>query len=255
MQAGNRIIPWWTWSVGVAVAALSWPTVRAVPDDAVPRPPPAVRETNAGPAAGGDQWRPRGKTPPPVSPAAPPPAAAGDGWRPRIRSDPAVVPAMHSQRPGAKADEPGSEEIRTLPTPLGEAPKSKEQVVEDRAVLLSAARNAVRQGNYELALSRYEEFLRRYGDDAAVLREYAGVLFSANRLEQATRQYQRLVDAQPDNLTLRMTLGDIYLANQDYRKAAAEFVRVLKQAPANLEAAARLARAYALDKEDRKSVV
>jgi tetratricopeptide (TPR) repeat protein len=134
-----------------------------------------------------------------------------------------------------------------MPTPVG-------QTIENRAVLLSAARNAVKQGNYDLAISRFEEYLRRYGDDAVVQREYAGVLFSANRLGQAVQQYQRLVNQQPENMQLRITLGDIYLANKEYRKAAAEFRRVLDHAPTNLEAASRLARAYALDEDLPRAV-
>jgi tetratricopeptide (TPR) repeat protein len=98
-----------------------------------------------------------------------------------------------------------------------------------------------------LAIGRYEEFLRRFGDDFAVRREYAGVLVSANRLRQATEQYQRLLARQPDNLELRVTLGDIYVARKEYRRAIAQYLRALEQAPENLETATRLARAFALD--------
>lgn len=189
-----------------------------------------------------------------------------DGWRPRSKGGAAVVPAGNQDAtPGAAGsggpetpktnpgpsvvDEPGIESIHTLPTPVGAQPPPKEQPKEDRAVLLGAARNAVKQGNFEQAVARYEEYLRRFGDDAAVQREYAGVLFSANRLRQATEQYQRLLNLQPDNLQLRMTLGDIYLANKEYKKASAEFARVLDRAPKNLDAATRLARALALDED------
>jgi tetratricopeptide (TPR) repeat protein len=250
----KRLISWWIWSAVVATVASSWQIVRADPDGAASPPlPPSIQQANPSPTAE-DNWRPRTRPPTTAAPAAP----AGDRWRPRGSGDPGVVPATHQQPAGPKdgavpgprpRDEPAAEDIPTMPALVGGQPKANDQTKEERAILLSAARNAVKQGNLELAVSRYEEYLRRYGDDAAVQKEYAGVLFSANRLGQAVEQYQRLLEGQPDNATLRVTLGDIFLANQEFRKAVAEFLRVLKQDPTNLEAAARLARAYALDED------
>jgi tetratricopeptide (TPR) repeat protein len=166
-----------------------------------------------------------------------------------------VVPAGHQQPTGPTLpDEPGVEPTLTMPRLATQPVQPKDRNKEDRAILLSAARNAVKQGNLELALSRFEEYLRRFGDDVEVQREYAGVLFSANRLDQAVRQYRRLLDMQPDNVPLRMTLGDIYLARKDYRKAAAQFQRILERIPTNLDAAARLARAYALDEDIPRAI-
>jgi len=254
MQVGNRVISWCTWGAAVAAVVLTWQIVRADPDGAAPPPlPPSIQQSSPVPPPG-DAWRPRTK-PPSTPPLA---APSSDGWRRRVPPDSAVAPAAHQQPAGSKdgttrvpksGDEPGVEAIQTLPTPVGDQPKRKDQTKEDRAILLSAARNAVKQGNFELGVARYEEYLRRYGDDAIVQKEYAGVLFSANRLDQAVEQYQRLLADQPDNATLRLTLGDIFLANQEYRKAAAEFLRVLQRTPADLNAAARLARAYALDED------
>jgi tetratricopeptide (TPR) repeat protein len=272
MLAGNRVISWRSVGVALVAAALGWRTVRAdSPTDPAPATlpaalPPSVQEATPLPSPGqsttmGDSWRPRAKPAPPADSSTAPPANASDGWRPRVRRDPALAPAGHQQPaekndaasprlpPPRTDDEAGVENIRTLPTLVGAQPKPKDQTKEDRAVLLSAARNAVKQGNLELAISRFEEYLRRFGDDADVQREYAGVLFSANRLSQAIQQYQRLLALQPDNVQLRMALGDIYLANKDYRTAAAEFHRILIRDPTNLEAATRLARAHALDED------
>jgi tetratricopeptide (TPR) repeat protein len=139
--------------------------------------------------------------------------------------------------------EPGPETIRTPPRPVSPTPESG----ADRAILLGAARNALKQGNYDVAIARFEEYLRRFGDDPAIRREYAGVLFSANRLRKAMEQYERLLTAEPNNLRLLALLGDIQVASKEYRKAIVLFTRALGRAPDNLEIATRLARAHALD--------
>jgi tetratricopeptide (TPR) repeat protein len=254
--------------------------------------PPTIQETSpllpTQKPSTGDSWRPRAKKAADATPAAVRPSQqvpsppsqppTTDGWRPRVNRPAVVVPATHQQTtPGASAvpiptqappvrttpqptpepvrkDDGDAETIPTLPTPVGSNQPPKDQQKLDRAALLGAARNAVKQGNYEQAIARFEEYLRLFGDDPAVRREYAGILFSANRYRQAIEQYQRLVNAQPNNIALRMTLGDIYMANKDYRKAAAEFTRILEQAPTNLDAATRLARAFALDEELPRAV-
>jgi tetratricopeptide (TPR) repeat protein len=114
----------------------------------------------------------------------------------------------------------------------------------DRAILLGAARTAVKQGDYDRAVSRYDEYFRRFNDDPAIRREYAGVLVSANRLAQATQQLERLLAAQPGNLELRVTLGDILLSSKSYRKAIVHYQEALNHAPNNLDCATKLARAY-----------
>src|SRR6516225_1447867 len=223
MRAGNRLISWRTGGAVLVAVALCWPILRA--DEPIPpivnppKSPPGLAQQGAGlptaPAPAPDNWKPRSRAGP-QSTTPPPQPAANDTWKPRVRADSPVAPArLQGQvertdsvpRPGPALDEE-PETIRTMPTPVG-------QTIENRAVLLSAARNAVKQGNYDLAISRFEEYLRRYGDDAVVQREYAGVLFSANRLGQAVQQYQRLVNQQPENMQLRITLGDIYLANKE----------------------------------------
>src|SRR5262249_49375695 len=55
----------------------------------------------------------------------------------------------------------------------------------ERAILLTAARNAVKQGHYDLAVARYEEFFRRFGEDLSVRREFAGILITARQYKKA----------------------------------------------------------------------
>jgi superkiller protein 3 len=124
------------------------------------------------------------------------------------------------------------------------APETDPAQAADRAILLGSARNAVRLRNYDLALSRYQEFLRRFGEDDAVRLEYAGLLVTAGRHREAAEQFSRLIEHQPNNPTLHVALANVFLAAKDYRPAIDALQSALRLAPENLETAARLARAY-----------
>jgi tetratricopeptide (TPR) repeat protein len=113
--------------------------------------------------------------------------------------------------------------------------------------LLGAARTAVKQGNYDQAVTRYQEFFRRFNDDPAIRQEYAGVLVSANRLRQAAEQFEQLIAREPGNLKLRIILGDILVSSKEYQKAICHYLHVIGKAPDNLEAATKLARAHAFN--------
>jgi tetratricopeptide (TPR) repeat protein len=153
-------------------------------------------------------------------------------------------------------DKPAPEEkpapVPQLPPPA-ELPTAEadEQIKPDvqGAALLGAARNAVRRGDLDEAITRFEDYLSRYPDDRAVRQEYAGVLVQASRLKKAVEQYRQLIAAQPRRVELRLALGDVYLLSRDYRQAVAQFRQALDIAPDNLEAAIKLARAYAIDND------
>ncbi|HJT79178.1 MAG TPA: tetratricopeptide repeat protein, partial [Gemmataceae bacterium] len=156
---------------------------------------------------------------------------------------PRPIPAVGQAR--------NAEDIPTAPRPAPPeaAAGGKEADRADRAILLGAARTAVKRGDYAQALARYEQFFRRFGDDPAVRKEYAGVLVLAKRLRQAAEEYQRLIAARPNDPELHTALGDLYLTGKQYRKAIAEFRRALELAPTNLDIATRLARAYTFDND------
>jgi tetratricopeptide (TPR) repeat protein len=137
--------------------------------------------------------------------------------------------------------------IPNLPRRASDKDEGEGKSDVDRAALLGAARAAVRLGQYDRAISRYEEFFRRFGDDPAVRREYAGVLVTANRLERAAEEFEKLLARRPGDLKMRMTLGDVLVARKQYRQATAHYLQVLRRAPNNVEAAAKLARAYVFD--------
>jgi predicted Zn-dependent protease len=125
----------------------------------------------------------------------------------------------------------------------------------DRAVLLGAARNAVRMRNWESAVARFEEFFRRFGRDEADLRkEYAGVLVQAGRLPQAIGEYQDLLNRFPHDAEVRTALADLAVRVKDYRRAVGLLGPSLQREPGNLELATRLARAYVFEDDFPRAV-
>jgi tetratricopeptide (TPR) repeat protein len=155
---------------------------------------------------------------------------------------------------GPYLPEPEGEPIPKLPTPLGKQETAQVQPGVEDAVLLGAARNAARQRNWDLATSRFEEYLRRFPDDLAVRKEYAGVLASAGRPRQAAEQYEMLVRKQPDSSALRVALADLHVQAKEYKRAIAQLQKALQLAPDNLDAATKLARAYLFDGNFRSAL-
>jgi tetratricopeptide (TPR) repeat protein len=237
------------------------PTAAFQPTPDVPRapelPPLDPAPTPAAPAE--SIWSPRvperrmpTELPPPESMA--PTTPAGPVWSPRSpeRRTPteALVPARSSL-----ADDPAASRLLPPPRPLApeEVPRPREQgdekQEEEKTLLLAAARNAVKQGNLDQALGRFEEYFRRFGDDNEVRKEYAGVLVSAGRVRQALEEYQRLAAAKPNDRELRVLVGDVAVLAKDYRLAAAELRRALELAPDNRDVAVKLARSYVFGDE------
>lgn len=191
-----------------------------------------------------------------AKPAAPPPASLG---LPRLLRVQHVDPSPREPPgPGGEgapgvlppprrapfADEPAAEGGRR---PIASTPGQEPKEDPERNLLLSAARNAASRGDWETAVARFEEFFRRFGDDPAVRREYAGILVQAGQTRRAIRQYEQLLQRDPTNGVLRTLLGDIYLLAKDYRAAVRQYQEALRILPNNAEVAARLARAYFFD--------
>jgi Flp pilus assembly protein TadD len=194
-----------------------------------------------------------------TEPAAEPTTAPGEARRALVPTETHVIAVQLgrpvSAAPSAGPSEQGSavappqqfptaevgvETIPSQPTPLPPNPA-------DRAALLGAARNAVRLGNYDLAVRRFQEYFTRFGDDPAIRREYAGVLITAGRLRQAAEQYEQMIEREPNKPDLRVALADVYQTAKEYRKAIEQFRAALRLAPDNLETATKLARAYVFD--------
>ena len=145
-------------------------------------------------------------------------------WKPRKAAAP------------PKADDPP---VLPPPKPVG--------ADEDQALLLGAARNAVRQRNWDLAISRFQEYFKRYGDDSEIRKEYAGVLVQAGRLHEALAEYRWLAAEKPADADVLVSLADAAVQAKDYAAAIAALIHVLQLAPGDRDAAVRLARAYAID--------
>jgi tetratricopeptide (TPR) repeat protein len=191
-------------------------------------------------------------SPPPPLPAAPtrrpplaappPPVAAPDAdvlWTPRksvVAHPPRLLPASRLDAP------------IMLPPPTPVQPDA-EPPDADRAVLLGAARNAVKQQNWVQALARFEDYFNRYGDDIALRKEYAGVLVQAGRVRDALAEYQRLIAREPGDLGLLIGLGDVAVQAKEYTLAVTTFVRALQAKPDDVEVAVKLARAYVFDED------
>jgi tetratricopeptide (TPR) repeat protein len=115
---------------------------------------------------------------------------------------------------------------------------------EESVLLLGAARNAASLHDWDKALSRFEEYFSRYGDDPELRSELAGVLVQAGRLSQALKLYQGLLQRSPHDGNLRNAYADLAVRMRDYRQAANLLTPALERDPANREVATRLARAY-----------
>lgn len=124
----------------------------------------------------------------------------------------------------------------------------------DQAILLGAARAAARQGKWEDALKRFEEFFRRYGDYETVRQEYAGILIEAGKIEEGTQEYQRLLEKNPKNPRLRVLLGDVHMLNRQFRQAISEYQQALNLKQEDKAIATKLARAYVLAKQVRQGL-
>ncbi len=134
----------------------------------------------------------------------------------------------------------------TAPPKPGDKKEAASPTDEDRAVLVGAARTAVALRNWDQAISRFEEYIRRFPNDKDILdirKEYAGVLIEAGRLQQAFQEYSTLISQHPRDRDLRLSFGDLASRLRDFRLAITQFQLALELKPDDPNAAVRLARA------------
>jgi tetratricopeptide (TPR) repeat protein len=250
---------------------------RAAVQEATPSPELEAAAIDEGPATV-SEWRPRpaprgsgfaadrparpvSATPParkpPVLEIVPVGALQMDETGPRL-PDRLPDPVSADARQGGP---PRPDPAPTLPPPRVLEPDKPStgpppRIVPDTesAVLLGAARTAVRRNDLEQALIRFEEYLNRNPDDQAVRREYAGILVQVSRTRQAVQQYQQLVAKEPDSIELRIGLADVLTYGRDFRQAIGVLHQALERALENTEVAVRLARAYAADGESSRAL-
>ena len=220
-------------------AACSFALIAARPPDgrgedapAAPPPPevvwgPRISPQNAGPAveAPSDPWKPRrGPSPPVIRPAACTPVA---GLPSRRTRRPPVRPGGRRRRavdaaegraappPPPRTDAPP---FLPPPRPFRDDPDKPAPPDGDRAVLLGAAHNAVRQQKWDVALARFEEYFKRFGEDFELRKEYAGVLVQAGRVRDALAEYRRLAALKPGDRDVLVSLADAAVQARSTRR-------------------------------------
>lgn len=100
--------------------------------------------------------------------------------------------------------------------------------VTDAVVLLASARNAVKQGNLNLAIRRFEGYLRRKPDDNEVREELGGVYFQADRIADVVRVYEELVRRNPRKAGLYLIiLADAALRQRQYAVAETRLLEAI----------------------------
>jgi tetratricopeptide (TPR) repeat protein/cellulose synthase/poly-beta-1,6-N-acetylglucosamine synthase-like glycosyltransferase len=106
-----------------------------------------------------------------------------------------------------------------------------------RDLLLGAARASVHAGNLDRAGELFRTLLRTYPQDATLRNEFAGVLMSAHRLQEAVQLYQGV---EPD-LNGRLLLVAIHAQANDLDAAEKECRRIAAQRPDDPQAKLLLA--------------
>jgi tetratricopeptide (TPR) repeat protein len=194
---------------------------------------------------------------PPPTPALSPVQLLGPRPTQGEETGPVLLPPSRSQiiadtpnrdtslpMPARLLQPPQRPEEPILPMPAPEPEPPPRPPTREQLILLGAARTAARQGNWDLAISRFQEYFRLYGESATIREEFAGVLVQARRTSQAIEQYWQLLQRQPGNNRLRTILGNVYVLAREYQQAIAQYQQVLQARPEDVGVATRLARAH-----------
>jgi tetratricopeptide (TPR) repeat protein len=88
------------------------------------------------------------------------------------------------------------------------------------------ARQYLENGEYEKAASLYEQLYKKFPQQEYFLTQYASALIANKDFAKAETEIKKQLKSKPDNLTLQLTLGDIYTkqekpedAKKQYQKA------------------------------------
>ncbi len=99
---------------------------------------------------------------------------------------------------------------------------------------LNKGREIAKNGDCESALPLYEEYLDKFGDDYQVQVEYASILVCANHFSEAIDVYDQLLDEEYDVDLDKMRAKIIYWSGDSLR-AYEELQRLVKENPDDLE--------------------
>lgn len=115
---------------------------------------------------------------------------------------------------------------------LKEYLKARPKAVSAR---LELARCLFNNGDIDEALLQYQTVLETWPKSLQVRLEYAQGLFWRDR-KKAEKELLFILTQQPDYLTARLALADLYLAAGDLERSKREYEKVLQTAPGNKDA-------------------
>lgn len=119
----------------------------------------------------------------------------------------------------------------------------------ERDIALNAARNALRNNDFEVAFQRFSQWLEGAPSDDNARAEYAGALFQAGRSSQAAEQYQMLAERYPEDVELTRLLADALLNAGDHPRATQVLRQATKKWPDRPDFALHLAQILAANDE------
>lgn len=182
------------------------------------------------------------------SPLAPRNAAPPDDDvlpQPRRATQP---PANDATPPLPRRAAPAPASDDTPPPPRSQDPSADFPDVR-RAILLGAARNAIRRGEFDLAITRFEEYLASFPDDYDARAEYAGLLVTVGQPRRALDQYVKVITLRPNDPKLRISLADVYTQLQEFQQAIQQLLLAQQLSPDDLRVITKLARVYTFDND------
>lgn len=109
---------------------------------------------------------------------------------------------------------------------------------------VKAADNALRVGDYNLAISIYKKLLRSNPNDESLYSLMADAYLEAGEIDSAMVCYDQLESMTEDTEFIALTKSEVYLHFKQYNKAISEIKRVLTQHPTNSTLLLALADTY-----------
>jgi tetratricopeptide (TPR) repeat protein len=155
------------------------------------------------------------------------------------------VRRVSHQQDALKSDSPipTAPESRRPPPRPSDYPASEQSAVDQRLVILGAARNAVRAGRADEAVGRFEEYLAAAPNDLEVREEYAGVLGQMKQFARATAELESILKRQPERAPrLRTEIGNMHVQAKAFDNAVEQFSMALAALPNMQNAGVKLQR-------------
>jgi tetratricopeptide (TPR) repeat protein len=89
------------------------------------------------------------------------------------------------------------------------------------------ARQYLENGEYEKAASLYEQLYKKFPQQEYFLTQYASALIANKDFAKAETEIKKQLKSRPDNLTLQLTLGDIYTKQEKAEDAKKQYQKAI----------------------------